>query len=194
MFLTNRGQFTAYSILIILIMFQRLGEVLYGKRNEKKLLSMGGVEFGKSFYYLLIVYQIIGLIVCLFADYINDVPANFFEIFLGLMLFFIGQSFRIMSVATLKTRWTTKIIVVPGEPLVRKGIYKVIRHPDYLGFILECFALPLIAGLSKVAVVLGILGIIIMLRKVMIEERTLNQYANYNRIFQSQKRVIPYII
>ncbi|MFN8370300.1 MAG: isoprenylcysteine carboxylmethyltransferase family protein [Bacteriovoracaceae bacterium] len=173
----------AYSILICLIIIERIGELFYSKKNEKRLLERGALEFGKKTYILIVIYQVTWILTCLIGDFSISNQTNFIQIFIGFILLIFAKHYGSLVLRPSKSRWTTKIIVLPNEPLIQKGIYKYIKHPNYLGVILESFALPLIGGLWELSFVFGILSIFVMSLKTRIEESALIKYCGYDKLF-----------
>ena len=70
-----------------------------------------------------------------------------------LAVFLSLQVLRVWVLATLGARWTTRIIVLPGAPLVASGPYRFVSHPNYLVVIGEIAVLPLCLGLPWFALV-----------------------------------------
>jgi methyltransferase len=83
-----------------------------------------------------------------------DRPANlaWLAVYLGL------EVLRVWVLASLGSRWTTRIIVVPGETLVSRGPYRFIPHPNYAVVVGEIAVLPLVFGLPVYAVVFSALN------------------------------------
>ena len=92
-----------------------------------------------------------------------------------LALFLILQLLRMWVIATLGPRWTTRIIVVPGEPLVARGPYRYLSHPNYWIVAGEILVLPLAFGLLWYAVILSLLNLVLLQVRVSAENRALRQ-------------------
>lgn len=142
--------------LLTLVTLQRLGELVLARRNTAALLARGAREVAPQHYPLMVALHagwIIGL--WLLAPG-RPVELLWFLIFMGL------QALRLWVLATLKGRWTTRIIVLPGAPLVRSGPYRFLRHPNYLVVIGEIAALPLAFGLPLYAVAFSLLNAFVL--------------------------------
>ncbi|MFS8147140.1 isoprenylcysteine carboxyl methyltransferase family protein [Rhizobium sp. BR 249] len=142
--------------LLTFVTLQRLGELVLAQRNTTALLARGAREVAPEHYPLMVALHagwIIGL--WLLAPG-RPVEFLWFLIFMGL------QALRLWVLATLKGRWTTRIIVLPGAPLVRSGPYRFLRHPNYLVVIGEIAALPLAFGLPLYAVVFSLLNAFVL--------------------------------
>jgi len=74
---------------------------------------------------------------------------------------------------TLGERWTTRIIVLPGEPLVSAGPYRFLTHPNYAVVASEIATLPLVVGLPWLAVLFTILNAAVLVIRVRAENRAL---------------------
>jgi methyltransferase len=148
------------SILILaLVTAERLGELLLARRNTRRLLTQGAMEKSPEHY---------PLIVALHAAWLGDLwlvawdrPLNL----AWLAAFVALQGLRLWVLATLGARWTTRIIVMPGEKLVRKGPYRLISHPNYAVVIGEIAVLPLAYGLPWHALIFSLLnGLVLAIR------------------------------
>jgi methyltransferase len=161
---------SAHTTAIVLLAFvtaQRLAELVYARRNEARLRARGAVEYAPEHY---------RLIVALHAAWVAglwliamDRPANP----IWLLLFVVLQVLRLWVLATLKDRWTTRIIVLPEAPLVSSGPYQFIRHPNYAIVAAEIFVLPIVFGLYAYAVAFSLLNAVILSIRIPAEERAL---------------------
>jgi methyltransferase len=107
-------------------------------------------------------------------------------------LFALGQSLRLLAMRTLGGRWTVKVITpVDGEAPVSSGIYRYLRHPNYVGVALEIFALPLIHSAYITAVVFSVLNGALLRARIRAEERALEQTSDYAARFQGRPRFLP---
>ena len=87
------------------------------------------------------------------------------------------QALRIWVIATLGRRWTTRIIVLEGAPLVRRGPYRFLAHPNYVVVGAEIAVLPLMFGLIWSAVVFSALNALILFVRIRAENAALGMGA-----------------
>lgn len=159
------------AIVLALVTAQRLGELLIARRNTRFLLEQGGREFGRDHYHWLVALHLAWL-----AALWAAAPGRpFVAILLG--LFLLLQLARIWVIASLGRRWTTRIIVLPGAALVRRGPYRLLAHPNYVVVTLEIAVLPLAFGLVWIAIVFSILNAIILAIRIRCENGALARSA-----------------
>ena len=127
---------------------QRLTELVYAERNTRALLARGAVEVGRAHYPLVVLLHVAWLAAIIFM-----LPAHATINWLALAFFVLLQLARVWVIATLGPYWTTRIITLEGAPLVRKGPYRFVRHPNYLVVAGEIAILPLIFGELSVCLV-----------------------------------------
>ncbi|WP_426052062.1 isoprenylcysteine carboxyl methyltransferase family protein [Brevundimonas sp. SL161] len=154
-------------VILVLVTVQRLGELVLARRNTTRLLANGGLETGAGHYPLIVGLHaawLIGLFVLAW-----DQPVNW--IWMG--VFVLLQLARIWVIASLGGRWTTRIITVPGETLVRRGPYRFLSHPNYVVVALEIGVLPLAFDLVAYAVVFSILNAAVLTIRIRGESRAL---------------------
>lgn len=159
---------TASIIILVLVTVQRLGELVLARRNTSRLLARGGVETGAGHYPLIVGLHaawLIGLFVLAW-----DRPVNW--VWMG--VFVLLQLARVWVIASLGARWTTRIITVPGETLVRRGPYRFVSHPNYIVVASEIAVLPLVFGLFAYAVVFSILNAAILAIRIRAESAVLS--------------------
>ena len=157
-----------FPILLLLVALQRVGELVYARRNEARLRQRGGVEVGADHYPLFILLHGSWLIVLALAVP-WDAPVSWPLIAAFLLL----QAGRVWVIASLGPYWTTRIITVPSAPLVRSGPYRWLKHPNYLVVALEIPLLPLVAGQVWLAVGFGMANLALLARRIRVENRAL---------------------
>ncbi len=164
----SAGAFLWRDVILALVVLERLGALWYGHRNAKALLAQGGVEVGGGHYPLLVVLHAawLGALV-LFVP--RDAPID-----LVMLAFFVllmaGRGWVLVS---LGPYWTTRIITVPGAPLVRRGPYRYLRHPNYLIVALEIAVLPLVFDAWEIAAAFSALNLPLLAWRIRVEDRAL---------------------
>ena len=155
-------------LLILLVAAQRLGELFYARRNDRRLRAAGGVEYGASHYPLLV-----GLHTAWLAALFLSVSAETPILWGPLAGYLLLQGLRVWTLASLGGFWTTRVIVVPGAELVRRGPYRFVRHPNYLIVALEIPVLPLVFGAWPLALAFGLANLAVLAWRLRVEERAL---------------------
>ncbi len=157
------------ALLIAFITVQRLAELWLAQRNTARLLATGGIEFGRSHYPWMVALHAAWLGgLWLLA---RDQPVN--PILLA--VFVLLQAGRLWVILSLGQRWTTRVIVIPGEQLVAGGPYRWFRHPNYLIVALEIAVVPLALGLPIFAAVFTALNAVILYQRIRVENAALMQ-------------------
>ena len=158
------GTATAY-VVLALVALQRLGELALARRNTKALLARGGVEIGASHYPLIVLLHGLWLL-CVLWFLPHPTPVHWFL----LAVFVLLQGLRLWVLATLGPYWTTRIISLPGAPLVTAGPYRFVRHPNYLVVAGEILVLPLVFGEGLVAIVFSLANAALLFWRIRQEE------------------------
>jgi methyltransferase len=151
------------------VTLQRVGELWLSNRNTRRLLASGAREYGASHYPLIVAVHALWLIGLWWRA--PDRPIDGF--WLG--LFVLIEIARIWVLATLGRRWTTRIIVLPNSPLVRRGPYRFVNHPNYLVVMGEIAVLPLVFGLWRIALIFTLLNAAIIAIRIREENRALGR-------------------
>lgn len=138
--------------LLAFITAQRLGELLLARRNTRRLLAAGGVEYGRAHYPFMVALHAAWLAGLWWLGHAQAVDPRL----LGLFVFL--QAGRLWVIASLGGRWTTRIIVLPGTPLVTGGPYRWLKHPNYWIVALEIAVVPLALGLPVFAAIFTLLN------------------------------------
>jgi len=156
------------TIILALVTLQRLGELALARRNTQKLLARGAVEVGANHYPLLVSVHAAWLISLWIWGRDQDVNL------VALGLFIVLQGLRVWVLAALGPRWTTRIIVVSGEPLVRAGPYRYLSHPNYAVVAAEIALLPLALHLPLLALIFTALNTAALVVRIRTEARALS--------------------
>ena len=146
---------------------QRLIELPIARANTARLLAAGGREVAPGHYPLIVAMHAVWLI-CLWLFALGQpilVPL--------LILFGAVEIARIWVLRSLGNRWTTRIIIVPGEQLVARGPYRFVSHPNYLVVAAEFLILPLVFGLWQIALLFTVLNAMILTVRIRAENRAL---------------------
>jgi methyltransferase len=163
----------AYTVLVLAVGVERLAELVVAKRNLAWALERGGRETGFSHYPVMVVLHTGLLAGCLLEVWLGDRP---FVPGLGWPMFVVvlaAQALRWWCIRTLGPQWNTRVVVVPGLPLVGGGPYRFFKHPNYVAVIAEGIALPLVHSAWITAVVFTVLNAVLLTVRIRIENRAL---------------------
>ena len=169
---------TWYVALVLAVGVERLAELVVAKRHTAWAFAHGGVESGKRHYPPMVALHLFLLVACVVEAQVSGRP--FVPVLGWTALAFVvaSQGLRWWCIATLGRLWNTRIIVVPGVELVRRGPYRLLRHPNYLAVAVEGAALPLVHSAWITAVVFTVLNAILLLGyRIPAEERALRALA-----------------
>ena len=166
-----------YLGLILLVVFQRSTELRLAKRNERLAREAGALEFGAGHYPWMVTIHTLFLVSCVAEVFLLERP--FAPRAGGAMLLLLGfaTALRYWTISTLGDRWTTRILVRPGLPLVTSGPYRFLRHPNYLAVVIEIAALPLVHGAWATAVVFSIANAALLTVRIRAESAALESHA-----------------
>ena len=152
-----------YTVLILATGAERIAELVVSARNARWSFARGGVEYGRAHFPPMVALHTGLLLACLAEVWLLDRP---FLPWLGwpmLVLVLASQALRWWCIATLGPRWNTRVIVVPGLPLVERGPYRWLRHPNYVAVVVEGIALPLVHTAWITALAFTVLNAVLLL-------------------------------
>jgi methyltransferase len=158
---------TGAELLLVVVTLQRIGELVVARHNMRKLMARGAVEVGSGHYPLIVAVHAAWLLsLWLFGRHqsVNVV---------ALALYVALQGLRCWVLWTLGSRWTTRIIVLPGEPLVAAGPYRLMSHPNYAVVVGEIAVLPWALDLRWLALIFTVLNAAVLAIRLRAENRTL---------------------
>ena len=167
-----------YLAVVALPGVERLAELVVSARNARWSFARGGVETGRGHFPAMVALHTALLVACVVEVVVADRP---FLPWLGwpaLVLVVASQALRWWCIGTLGPRWNTRVIVVPALPLVARGPYRWLRHPNYVAVVVEGIALPLVHTAWVTALVFTVLNAVLLLRfRIPAEERALATVA-----------------
>jgi methyltransferase len=164
---------TVYWTLLAVIACERVAELVVSARHANALLGRGGTECGLRHFPVMIVLHVGLLAGCVLEPLLGHrafIPALGFPM-LGVTV--LANVLRWWCVATLGDRWTARVIVLPGAPLVRSGPYRWFAHPNYVAVIVEGAALPLTGSAWITACAFTVLNAALLTVRIRCETRAL---------------------
>ena len=159
-----------------LVALQRLLELLYSRRNERRLRSRGAVERGAGHYPAMVAIHGLWLASALVEGLARGpyIPAWWP---LPLAVFLLVQPLRYWTILSLEENWNVRVLVVPGGKLVRRGPYRYFPHPNYVVVAVEILTFPLIFGAWITAIVFTLLNTALLFVRIRTENRALRELA-----------------
>nr|AQA28565.1 isoprenylcysteine carboxyl methyltransferase [Nostoc sp. UIC 10110] len=179
--------------IIFAVILQRLFELRISKKNEAYIIERGGKKHSDNLLGTVKILQISWWIAAIAEVWYFDRPFIPALAFIALSATLAGQVLRYLSMQALERRWTLPIITLPNTPVVDKGIYSYLRHPNWLGVILEIAALPLIHGAYLTAIIFSLANALLMSQRMQTEEKALTENSNYALVFANRPRLLPKI-
>jgi len=153
--------------LVAFLVAQRLAELALATRNTRRLRNAGGVEFGAAHYPLMVALHACWLLGLWVYGHDRSIEP------IWLAAFVVLQAGRVWVIASLGSRWTTRVIVMPGSLAVVRGPYRWLRHPNYLIVALEIAVVPLALGLPLFALVFSLLNAALLAYRIRVENQAL---------------------
>ncbi|MEM7050280.1 MAG: isoprenylcysteine carboxylmethyltransferase family protein [Acidobacteriota bacterium] len=166
----SRGWFT---LVVLAVALERLFELRLSRRHESALRARGGFEVGQSHYPWMVALHSSFLAAGPLEVWLLDRPFRPTLALVAGLAVAAAMGLRYWTVRTLGERWTTRVLVVPGEPLVAGGPFRYLRHPNYLAVVIEIAALPLIHGAWLTALGWSLANLFLLRTRIRVEEQAL---------------------
>lgn len=167
----------------LFVICQRIVELFIARRNEQILRSQGAFEVGQKHYPFMIAMHV-SFFISLIMEVIlfNRSISKLFPFLL--LFFFLVQFLRIWCIVSLGKFWNTKIIILPGANVLKKGPYVFMRHPNYFVVSMEFLLIPLMFQAYFTAFTFTFLNIIMLSIRIPLEEKALMAETNYKEKFK----------
>ncbi|MFD3538961.1 isoprenylcysteine carboxyl methyltransferase family protein [Streptomyces sp. NPDC058662] len=166
---------TLYLLLVAVVVAERLAELVTARRHRAWSLARGAREYGRGHYPAMVALHTALLVGCVVEPWAAHRP---FVPLLGwsaLAVAVAAQGLRWWCVAALGPRWNTRVLVVPGLPLVAAGPYRYLRHPNYVAVVAEGVALPLVHTAWLTALCFTVLNLVLLRVRIGCEDTALTE-------------------
>ena len=164
----------AFTVLILLVGLERLAELVVSNRNAAWSLERGGRESGQGHYPVMVVLHSALLVGALVEALVRRPDVGVALAWSMLALVLASQALRWWCITSLGRRWNTRVIIVPGLAPVRRGPYRLLRHPNYVAVVVEGFALPLVHASWITAVVFTVANAALLTVRIRAENLALS--------------------
>lgn len=172
---------TAYTVLLLAVAAERVAELVVSQRHLRWARERSALEAGQAHYPAMVALHVALLVGCLLEVGTLDRP---FVAWLGWPMLVVvagAQALRWWCIATLGLQWNTRVVVVPGLPLVGTGPYRWLRHPNYVAVVAEGVALPLVHTAWFTALVFTVLNGLLLTVRIRCENGLLSGAATSPR-------------
>jgi methyltransferase len=162
---------------------QRLLELRLAARNRIRLLARGGKEFYPASYRSIFCLHLLFYSSLILESFPWRVPLDLLT-WLTLSVLILLQLLRYWCIASLGEFWNTRIILLPGAPVIRRGPYRFFRHPNYLVVILEFIFIPLLARSPLTLLIFSVANLLLLRQRIKLEEQVLAEHTDYRQQFK----------
>jgi len=153
-------------------LLDRTIELVVSSRHVRALIARGAREHGREHFPVLVaMHALFPLALIAEVLLLGARPGRFAVLWIA--LFVCAQLLRMASMRALGERWTARVIVLEGAPLVRSGVYRWLRHPNYLAVAIELLSAPLMFGAWRTAVAFSIANAFALRVRIRCEEKAL---------------------
>ncbi len=168
----------AYTVVIAAIAVQRLWELRVSRHHERALRARGAIEVGAGHYPWMVVLHTGFILACLAEVWLLERPWRPALAVAAVSILVAALALRWWTLSTLGERWTTRVLVVPGEKFVNDGPYRWLRHPNYLVVALEILSIPLVHGAWLTAIIFSAANGVLLRERLRVENGALGDLAS----------------
>lgn len=163
-------------IVALVAFVPMLAEARRSRRHERALRALGAIEPPGDVYRAMQIAYPACFVVMVAEGFMRDVPLGR-SLAAGAMVFAAAKAIKYWAIATLGDRWTFKVLVLPGYPLVTAGPYRLLRHPNYVGVVGELVGAALIADAPLAGAASVLVFGVLLLARIRVEERALMRHS-----------------
>ncbi len=174
-----------------LVALERLAELRLSRRNENRLHELGAREHAAGHFIAMQLLHTLWLVSIVLEVTLLRPPFQLWVSALAALCFGAGQCLRYAAIHALGGRWTVRVFTLPGAAPVTRGVYRYLRHPNYLGVVLEIAALPLIHSAWRSAVVFSLANAVLLAVRIRKEEHALSENGGYDEALGPLPRLWP---
>jgi methyltransferase len=158
----------AFILFISFLILQRLSELYISSRNEKWLLQNGAIQYGQSHYPYMVAMHTL-FILSIITEY--NLRGGMTMSWILLIAFLVVLAFKFWALSSLGKYWNTKIYRIPDVYPVKKGPYKIFKHPNYMEVVCEIAIIPLVFHLYYTAIIFSLLNIAMLTVRIRVENK-----------------------
>lgn len=184
----------AFVVAVAVLAVQRLLELRLSRRHEARILAQGGREHAPGQFRWMRALHTSWFGAMLVEVWWFRRPFRPLLAGLAFLTLVAGQVLRYTAIRSLGWRWTVRVMTLPDAPPVSRGIYRYVRHPNYLGVVLEVAAVPLLHGAYLTSIVFSLANAMLLSIRIRTEERALAAHSRYQAIFSKRPRLIPWLL
>lgn len=181
-----------FIIVVGAIVVQRLAELRRSHRNEIFLRAQGAIEHASHQLFWMKLLHTTWILAMLVELWVLERPFDWSWASVALAATALGQALRYMAISELGSRWTVRILTIPGALPVDTRAYRFIRHPNYLGVQIEIVAVPLIHGAWVTALAFGVGNAVLLAARIRAEEEALAKAGGYTERLGDRPRFVPW--
>lgn len=167
----------AFVGLVVVVALARLVELSVAARHLRWARERGGVERGAGHYPVMVALHSALLVGAPLEVWLADRPLVPALAASMLVLLVLAHALRWWCITSLGPQWNTRVVVVPGLPLVTRGPYRWLRHPNYVAVVVEGFALPLVHGAWVTAILFTVADLALLRWRIRVEEQAMAELA-----------------
>lgn len=157
---------------ILMVFAHMIRETWISWRNEKRLRAAGAIEPANDVWVAMAIVYPLSFVAMAVEGIMRGGPAGP-QFFAGLVLWVLAKALKEWVIVTLGGRWSFRVLVLPNVPLIARGPYRYMRHPNYLAVALEMAAAAVMMDAPVAGLLFTIVFIEIMRRRVKVEEQAL---------------------
>lgn len=176
-----------YTGVVALMAGARLVELAISHRNQRWLEARGAIEVGGGHYPWMVAQHGLFLVSCLAEVWWLNRPLYRPLAISMILALALSMALRYWVIATLGHRWTTRVLCLPGEPVITTGPFRYLRHPNYLAVVIEVLALPMVHTAWMTALVFSLANARLLSHRVREEEEGLRRHNDFDARFESSR-------
>lgn len=169
-------------VFVVAVGLERLAELIVSTRNLRWSRARGGREYGRGHYPAMVVLHTSLLLACVLEAGLLHRPILAALAWPMVAVVLLAQALRWWCITTLGPRWNTRVVVVPGLPLVARGPYRWLNHPNYVAVVAEGIALPLVGSAWITALTFTVLNAVLLRTRIRTENAALAGAAAPGRV------------
>lgn len=162
------------ALTVVAALLMMGGELVLSRVNEAQLRAKGAVEPpGDVIATMRWVYPVSFIAMAVEGSIAGPAPASI--LVGGLVLFGLAKALKVWAIASLGSRWSYRVLILPGAPLVTSGPYRYLSHPNYLAVVGELVSVAMIVA-APITGVLATFGFGLLMRaRIRVEDKALGR-------------------